>query len=58
MNQLLAEKGSKAEVTYDECLDDVDWDTFYTEYVTQVDVMNEEFEATYGTGSDAASDKE
>ena len=58
LDQMLIQKRSESTVTYDECLDDVDWDTFYTEYVTQVDVMNEEFEATYGTGSDAASDEE
>ena len=49
VNQLLAEKGSKSEVTYDECLDDVDWDAFYPEYTVQVSEMSEEFEASANT---------
>lgn len=40
LNELLVERNGTVSVTYDSCLDDVDWDTFYTTYIARVDEMS------------------
>lgn len=37
LNQLLSKQNSSAAVTYDECLEDIDWTAFYADYVAAVD---------------------
>lgn len=39
LNQLLVRKRSASKVTYDECLDQVEWTKFYNTYVNKVDKM-------------------
>ena len=39
LDQLLVKKRSSSKVTYDECLDGVDWNSFYTDYIAKVDAM-------------------
>ena len=50
LDQLLVEKRSASAVVYDECLDSVDWDTFYATYIAEVDQIAEGM----GEGEDAA----
>lgn len=40
LDQLLVKKRSESGVTYDTCLDDVDWDTFYTRYIAEADAIS------------------
>ena len=37
LDQMLVEKRMDAAVTYDPCLDEVDWDTFYPTYIAEVE---------------------
>ena len=37
LNQLLVRKRSASEVTYDECLTQIDWTSFYDTYIAEVD---------------------
>ena len=41
LDQMLVKRRSTTEVTYDECLVNVDWDSFYTDYIEKVDAMAE-----------------
>lgn len=39
LNQLLVRKRSASEVSYDECLQSIDWTTFYDAYIAQIDLL-------------------
>lgn len=45
LNQLLVRKRSSSEVTYDECLKNIDWTNFYTSYIAEVDKLGAAFNA-------------
>lgn len=40
LDQLLVRKRSASEVTYDACLEEIDWTSFYTEYIAEVDRLS------------------
>jgi len=40
LNQLLVRKKSASEVTYDECLDSVNWTEFYNAYIAKIDKLS------------------
>ena len=44
LDQLLAKQNRNAAVTYDECLEDMDWVAFYTDYIAAVDRLAAELE--------------
>ena len=46
LDQLLSKQNSSATVTYDECLEDIDWTVFYADYIAAVDQL------AAGTASD------
>lgn len=46
LDQLLSKQNSSAAVTYDECLEDIDWTVFYADYIAAVDQL------AAGTASD------